>query len=115
MEKDAIETLLFMSSPGNSQTAGHYGYHNNPGSAQPGTPLRSGFGVNDQDDRNEKIEPRKKELWEQGNLKDDQSIDRVLDQMDERDDSSDDEDDARPPPKAPRSGTNGVGRGLIYA
>lgn len=35
VEKDAVETLLFMSSPGNS------GYH--PPAALPGTPLRNGF------------------------------------------------------------------------
>jgi hypothetical protein len=90
MEKEAVETLLFMSSPGNSQ-------YRPPSSHLPATPLRNAFsaverrvGFIDEDD-GMPISPRKKGLLESANLENDEDIDRVLDQM--PDDASSSEED----------------------
>ena len=99
MEQDAIETLLFMSSPGNSQ----YRPSNQPIS---GSPLR---GLLSQDRRRKElpptlprvvnipnddavpISPRKKNFLDNVNLENNENIDRVLDQMPAEEESSSDE------------------------
>ena len=90
-EKDAIETLLFMSSPGNSQR--------HPTSSQlPGTPLRNNFlaaarhvGFID-DDSSIPISPRKRDLLDSVRLQTDENIDKVLDRMASEDSSSSEDD-----------------------
>ena len=89
MEKDAIETLLFMSSPGNSQrhpTNGQFA----------GTPLRTTFLATEKhvgfvaDEDSIPLSPRKRGLLDSVHLETDENIDKLLDQM-PVDDSSDDE------------------------
>ena len=76
-EKDAIETLLFMSSPGNSQR--------HPTSSQlPGTPLRNHFLAAERhvgfiDDDSIPILPRKSGFLDSVRLETDENIDKVLD------------------------------------
>jgi hypothetical protein len=113
MEKDAIETLLFMSSPGNSQRQAQF--HNN-GNTLPGTPLRSGF-----QSHNEGIErhvefatageeaipisPRKKGVLEMvGHLETDEDVERLLDEMGDEGSSSEDEEIGKSALSAPRHG-----------
>ena len=92
VEKDAVETLIFMSSPGNSA------YH--PTSATIGTPLRNEFAS-----ATTRIEPRgvfgpnhyvrggvpSQELTTQRHPLSDADIDRMLDQMPEASSSDDEE------------------------
>ena len=105
MEKDAIETLLFMSSPGNSQypkSSLYSGERNQQGQNQlPRTPLRTGylapekrveFALDGADDVPIKVEtPKRKDLLDRVDLGNEASIDRVLDQMAGGESSSDDE------------------------
>lgn len=88
MEKDAIETLLFMSSPGNSQR--------HPTNSQlSGTPLRSTFSTTEKHvgfvDDDLPLSLRKRDLLESVNLATDDNIDKVLEQMADAGSSSDDE------------------------
>lgn len=90
MEKDAIETLLFMSSPGNSQ-------YRPPSSHLPGSPLRNQFSpdqnrsVVSNDDNAPGIPPRPRNILDSATLNTDESIDRLLDQMPDGESSSDDD------------------------
>jgi len=89
-EKDAIETLLFMSSPGNSQR--------HPTSSQlPGTPLRNNFLAAERhvgfiDDDSIPISPRKRGFLDSVRLQTDENIDKVLDRMASEDISSSEDD-----------------------
>ena len=89
-EKDAIETLLFMSSPGNSQRR--------PTSGQlPGTPLRNNFLAAERhvgfiDDDSIPISPRKRGFLDSVRLQTDENIDKVLDHMVSEDSSSSEDD-----------------------
>ncbi|MCJ1378926.1 hypothetical protein MMC17_002025 [Xylographa soralifera] len=89
-EKDAIETLLFMSSPGNSQR--------HPTSSQlPGTPLRNNFLAAERhvgfiDDDSIPISPRKRGFLDSVRLQTDENIDKVLDRMVSEDSSSSEDD-----------------------
>ena len=90
MEKDAIETLLFMSSPGNSQ------YH--PTNSQlPSTPLRNHFLAAERHVDfaiGESIAPspqRPRSLLDTMHLGNEANIDKLLDQMSDHESSSDDE------------------------
>ena len=91
MEKDAIETLLFMSSPRNPQ------YH--PSNSQlPNTPLRNHFLAAERHvdfavDQNLAPSPQKQRaLLDTAKLSNEANIDKVLDQMSD-DESSSDEDE----------------------
>ncbi len=86
MEKDAVETLLFMSSPGNS------GYH--PPREMPGTPLRAAAkrvefadGVTTSSDDEDVVATN----INKPGLSHEDEMDRMLDDMVDED-SSDDED-----------------------
>ena len=98
MEKDAVETLLFMSSPGNSS------YH--PPSQLPGTPLRNTFATqkrvgftsavggldsSDEEHRSTKSLVQQRPALGSTRLKNGDDIDRILDAMPDDDSSSDDE------------------------
>ena len=89
-EKDAIETLLFMSSPGNSQR--------HPTNSQlPGTPLRNNFLAAERhvgfiDDDSIPISPRKRGFLDSVRLQTDENIDKVLDRMVSEDSSSSEDD-----------------------
>ena len=90
METDAIETLLFMSSPGNTQ-------HRPTSSHPPGTPLRSHFEaavkrVGFAGDCYTSVgRPKQNHLLGSIDLGDDANIDKLLDQMPEEESSGDDE------------------------
>ncbi|MCJ1478078.1 hypothetical protein MMC13_006753 [Lambiella insularis] len=90
MEKDAIETLLFLSSPGNSQR------EQAAKSQLAGTPLRSTFVMTEKHvgfaDDDLPVSPRKRGLFGSVNLATDENIDKVLEQMAEVDSSSSDDD-----------------------
>ncbi|MCJ1389687.1 hypothetical protein MMC18_002544 [Xylographa bjoerkii] len=89
-EKDAIETLLFMSSPGNSQRR--------PTSSQlPGTPLRNNFLAAERhvgfiEDDSIPISPRKRGFLDSVRFETDENIDKVLDRMASEDSSSSEDD-----------------------
>ncbi|MCJ1403837.1 hypothetical protein MMC11_007060 [Xylographa trunciseda] len=89
-EKDAIETLLFMSSPGNSQR--------HPTSSQlPGTPLRNNYLAAERhvgfiDDDSIPISPRKRGFLDSVRFETDENIDKVLDRMASEESSSSEED-----------------------
>ncbi|MCJ1237084.1 hypothetical protein MMC14_005068 [Varicellaria rhodocarpa] len=90
MEKDAIETLIFMSSPGNSQ------YHLT-NSQLPSTPLRNHFLAAQKrvdfviDESVASSPQRQRALLDTMHLSNEASIDKLLDQMSDRESSSDDE------------------------
>ena len=115
MEKDAIETLLFMSSPGNSQYSNTRQYPMSspyPSAEQtqqnlsqlPRTPLRTqfmpsekrvGFALGDVNGAANGAGASNRKsptLLDRVNLRDEASIDRVLDQMGSEESSSSDED-----------------------
>jgi hypothetical protein len=82
MEQDAVETLVLMSSPGNSQN-----YHPNH-TGLVGSPLRSNFGQTERQvswamdlDSSVAAGPRKKGLLDGVVLQDDGKIDEVLDKL----------------------------------
>lgn len=100
MEKDAVETLLFMSSPGNSS---HY-----PSARTTGTPSRSSFALpekrvgfaatigsddlSDQDLPPTHIYRNSKGLFDAKRVVSEADIDKLLDEMPDEDSSSEDED-----------------------
>ena len=90
METDAIETLLFMSSPGNTQ-------HRPTSSHLPGTPLRTHFQAAVKrvgfagDDYRTVGRQKQNGVLGSVDLGDDANIDKLLDQMPEEESSSDDE------------------------
>ena len=100
MEQDAIETLLFMSSPGNSQ------YRPPSQPRPPGSPLRTVLSpekrakvrtleldkaTRSPNDDIAPLSPRKKTFLEKANLENSENIDKVLDNMPTEDSSSSDE------------------------
>ena len=94
MEKDAIESLLFMASPGNSQ-------HHPTNSQLPGTPLRKHFlaaekKVGFADENTAPAIPRPKHVLDTVDLGSERNIDMVLDQMPDDESSSDEETVPRP-------------------
>ncbi|MCJ1358392.1 MAG: hypothetical protein MMC33_008392 [Icmadophila ericetorum] len=94
MEKDAIESLLFMASPGNSQ-------HHPTNSQLPGTPLRKHFlaaekRVGFADENTAPVVPRTKHILDTVDLGSERNIDMVLDQMPDDESSSDEESLPRP-------------------
>lgn len=91
MEKDAVETLMFMSSPGNS---GHYPASYGTGSPGPNlavtSPKRVGFAP-PTNKHNTFRSPYMNQPVRSGKLATAADIDRVLDEMPDRYSSSDDE------------------------
>ena len=87
MEQDAIETLLTMSSPGNSQHGPMYGH-------LPGSPLRNHLRPSERRVRSAKQDMQRSYPTSPGQassvkLRTDEDVDRYLDQMSKDDESSD--------------------------
>ena len=83
MEQDAIETLLTMSSPGNSQHGPRYSH-------LPGSPLRNHFQPQERLVRFPSSDPPQPTRAPKIRLRTDEDVDRYLDEMSKHDESSDD-------------------------